>query len=166
MQRGGTGMVRFVIEIKCLKCFDFCIIFVKRFSSGPISQNDTIELRGFDEPEKGTNKRAQRSKRFKDWKKKQTDTQPLTEEDDCSVDRNSPTPQAGDDDGMQQQQSESQQQGKNVDGSGESNERSSGGEQAFNFDEILKCDSIPGLLSVSKNWYNGIFCTYFNSRQC
>ncbi|CAH0548713.1 unnamed protein product [Brassicogethes aeneus] len=40
------------------------------FSSGPTSQNDTIELRGFDDPKRNAGKLKRDSKRAKEWAKK------------------------------------------------------------------------------------------------
>lgn len=62
-----------------------------RFSSGPMSQNDTIELRGFDDADKPGKKKHSPSqvKRAKEWSKKkealQNATQSKEDEDKAST---------------------------------------------------------------------------------
>ncbi|KAJ8956303.1 hypothetical protein NQ318_015039 [Aromia moschata] len=130
------------------------------FSGGPISQTDTIELRGFDESEKPNGKKKlspSRVKRAKEWSKKKTDTTqaaagPGEKEAEQAgggagggagdpTGRSTPGPQ-----GAEQPSQEPQQQQTKSGETTEGGKSASMSDQSFNLDDILKCDSIPGLL--------------------
>lgn len=68
------------------------------------------------------------------------------EDDDRTTDGNSPTPQVGEEQEAPQKSS-NQHLPKNKDELSDNNEKSTG-DQGYSFDEILKCDTIPGLLTV------------------
>ncbi|KAG5868188.1 hypothetical protein JTB14_030261 [Gonioctena quinquepunctata] len=132
------------------------------FSSGPISQNDTIELRGFEESDKPGKKKLSpsRVKRAKEWSKKKSETQQqnaIEDKDDSKepARRTTPTPQAGGVGGGEQPEKKGENDLKE-DHAKETTEKTSDenkvigapvNDQSFNFDDILKCDSIPGLLT-------------------
>ncbi|KAK9874482.1 hypothetical protein WA026_002829 [Henosepilachna vigintioctopunctata] len=145
------------------------------FSGGPSSQNDTIELRGFDEPEKTGNTAKKKltssqAKRVREWAKKKNSTsedkleeepanvgQQLSNQSDSKKGSETPTPQdggGGKGTGSVHNDKEQQQ----IDNDKENrqilinNVSSSSGmevinEQSFLFDDIFKCDSISGLLA-------------------
>ncbi|XP_066251931.1 eukaryotic translation initiation factor 4E transporter-like isoform X2 [Euwallacea similis] len=125
------------------------------FSSGPMSQNDTIELRGFDESEKPGKRKmtASRVKRVKDWSKKKENTIAEDKEKDEEAQH----------EGSSVNHSETGEQ-KDNSGSEQGNERevvppvserktadqskmpSNESMYSFDFDEFLKGEAIPGLL--------------------
>lgn len=127
------------------------------FSGGPLSQNDTIELRGFDDSERLNKKKMSPSqaKRARDWFKKKTETASVTEEkEEIHVEggpgaRSTPTPQAGDE--IQENDKPTTLQHPNNTKSVENGDRikanhdKSMTDQSFIFEDILKSDSIPGL---------------------
>lgn len=105
------------------------------FSSGPISQNDTIELRGFDESEKpGSKKKAMRdSKRAKEWMKKKESI--IVEDKEKDGDNESAERAPA-------KQKENEKEPKH----GDQHQQKNHGEHSFDFDEFLKGENIPGLL--------------------
>ncbi|KAF7274353.1 hypothetical protein GWI33_012973 [Rhynchophorus ferrugineus] len=127
------------------------------FSSGPISQNDTIELRGFDEPEKIKKKNAPaRVKRNKDFAKKK-DTQPIAEEKEkekATKEKSIKVPEA---DSTKSSNDQPVSEHKSTVGEEQAQDREEQdkkitsepqqSDNSFNFEEFLKCDTIPGLLT-------------------
>ncbi|KAJ8936844.1 hypothetical protein NQ314_012160 [Rhamnusium bicolor] len=121
------------------------------FSGGPVSQNDTIELRGFEESDKiGSKKKLSpsRVKRAKEWSKKKNEAQATAveekEEPKVPAVRSTPTPQAGGGAETSQQQQLQTKPNEQPQASGESENKASSvvNDHAFNFDDILKCDTI------------------------
>nr|CAI5833115.1 unnamed protein product [Callosobruchus analis] len=122
------------------------------FSSGPISQNDTIELRGFDDDKPISKKKAppSSSKRPEKWSKKK-DNQQETIDENGSV---SSALQANAEEDVQKGGSEKRETKQAVDRNKEDKGRddkegdkhTANNEHGFNFDDILECQSIPGLL--------------------
>ncbi|KAL3270522.1 hypothetical protein HHI36_021061 [Cryptolaemus montrouzieri] len=146
------------------------------FSGGPVSQNDTIELRGFDEPEKAGNNgcnannannkkklMSSQAKRVREWAKKKTDTleekpnEELAEtagQKDAKGGTGTPTTQdgGGAGKGIAQARSDADQQQNDNDKENRQVPTNNGGmeiinEHSFLFDDIFKCDTIPGLLT-------------------
>jgi translation initiation factor 4E transporter len=134
------------------------------FSGGPSSQNDTIELRGFEESERLGKKKMSPSqaKRARDWFRKKTEVASVTEEkDEISIEggpggRSTPTPQAGNGTAESDQSSTAQASisssnnseaasGGDGDGKGKQNPEKSLNDQSYIFEDILKSDTIPGL---------------------
>nr|XP_023021181.1 mediator of RNA polymerase II transcription subunit 12-like [Leptinotarsa decemlineata] len=130
------------------------------FSGGPVSQNDTIELRGFEDTDKPGKKKLSpsRVKRAKDWSKKKIEIQPVTVNDDKEESkepavRSTPTPQ------LESKIVEKTEEKVEKDAKDEpvkepavkppEKTKMEGvpNEQSFNFEDILKCDSISGLLT-------------------
>lgn len=154
------------------------------FSGGPLSQNDTIELRGFDDSERLNKKKMSPSqaKRARDWFKKKTETASVTEEkEEINIEggpgaRSTPTPQAGD--GTQDNDkpaalsleppNTTNNSVENGDG-GKANQEKNMTDQSFIFEDILKSDSIPGLpglLTVLNTYFrcNKLLILFFNFR--
>ncbi|KAH1011176.1 hypothetical protein HUJ04_000599 [Dendroctonus ponderosae] len=120
------------------------------FSSGPISQNDTIELRGFDESEKlGKKKQPSRLKRAKEWSKKKESTIVEDKEKIDPKERSTPnhietTSKELKENGEEpKRQPTSQPSQKHAD----SKQQSSQADHSFDFDEFLKGENIPELLT-------------------
>ncbi|XP_074029559.1 eukaryotic translation initiation factor 4E transporter isoform X2 [Leptinotarsa decemlineata] len=130
------------------------------FSGGPVSQNDTIELRGFEDTDKPGKKKLSpsRVKRAKDWSKKKIEIQPVTVNDDKEESKepavgSTPTPQ------LESKIVEKTEEKVEKDAKDEpvkepavkppEKTKMEGvpNEQSFNFEDILKCDSISGLLT-------------------
>ncbi|CAH1134208.1 unnamed protein product [Ceutorhynchus assimilis] len=116
------------------------------FSSGPISQNDTIELRGFDEPEKPSNRKKRVSasqmkrsiERAKDWNKKKEVIVEGAERDDDEPSPSSYHESGGDND---------EHHDEPKDHSAGQQHASKASQNTFDFDEFLKGENIPGLLA-------------------
>lgn len=113
-----------------------------------MSQNDTIELRGFDESDKPGKRKmsAARVKRVKDWSKKKESTiaedKEKTEE---TTELNEPLPSNG------QQAKRGDAKNKEPDSTlpqVESSISQPEHHQTFDFDEFFKGEHIPGLLTV------------------
>lgn len=126
------------------------------FSGGPLSQNDTIELRGFDDDKPSRKKLSPPNlKRAKEVKKKsepvlapsngeerkEQETRTVPEQNIASA------PPVGD-------QNEKPAKDEEKDNKVDTEKTETGGvvnalvdEHSFNFDEILKCETIPGLLT-------------------
>lgn len=126
------------------------------FSGGPLSQNDTIELRGFDDDKPSRKKLSPPNlKRAKEVKKKsepvlassngeerrEQETRTVPEQNVASA------PPVGD-------QNEKPAKDEEKDNKVDTEKTETGGvvnaladEHSFNFDEILKCETIPGLLT-------------------
>lgn len=125
-------------------------IFV-RFSGGPISQNDTIELRGFDDADRPGKKKLSpsRVKRAKEWSKKKNNAEVAEEtKEDCKADIASTTKLEGAENDKQKTEKEEKKMEEKAQGNTGSGVMTN--DQPFNFDEILQCDNIPGLLTVSE----------------
>lgn len=137
------------------------------FSSGPISQNDTIELRGFDDADRllpgvGGKKKMppSQAKRARDWlSKKKTSGggggdlsgNAIDEKDEMMTveggpgGRSTPTPQAGDGAPPPPPENERKENKEKGQGDGAHNaEAKNVNDQSF-FDDMFKSDSIPGL---------------------
>uniref|UniRef100_A0A6P7GAA1 Eukaryotic translation initiation factor 4E transporter-like n=1 Tax=Diabrotica virgifera virgifera TaxID=50390 RepID=A0A6P7GAA1_DIAVI len=132
------------------------------FSGGPLSQNDTIELRGFDD-DKPIRKKLSPSnlKRMKEPKKKVEPALPQLKNDDknepeviLSEPKGGSGPQVGNQKETNEKHSESlrnEEKDNKVDidkTDEESRVNALVNDHSFNFDDILKCDTIPGLLTV------------------
>ncbi|KAJ8916524.1 hypothetical protein NQ315_000166 [Exocentrus adspersus] len=128
------------------------------FSGGPVSQNDTIELRGFDDADKpGAKKKVapSRVKRAKDWSKKKSEPQTVVPEEKNEAKepagRSTPAPQSSAEPEAPQQQTKAAEPGTETAKEEENKANNKSGaeenDHSFNFDEILKCDTFPGLLS-------------------
>ncbi|XP_017779508.1 PREDICTED: eukaryotic translation initiation factor 4E transporter-like isoform X5 [Nicrophorus vespilloides] len=120
------------------------------FSSGPISQNDTIELRGFDESEKinGKKKNVTQKKKKNDL---HNNGNSIDKIDEVVVTKNaekvtpSPTPQDGG--GVHQQSAKEKE---SAVGAARVSPPKEQNDSSFNFEDILKCENLtefPGLLS-------------------
>ncbi|CAG9830300.1 unnamed protein product [Diabrotica balteata] len=131
------------------------------FSGGPLSQNDTIELRGFDD-DKPIRKKLSPSnlKRIKEPKKKVEPAPPQLKNDDkkepevtLSEPKGGSVPQVGNQKETNEKHSESvrnEEKDNKVDidkTDEESRVNALVNDHSFNFDDILKCDTIPGLLT-------------------
>ncbi|XP_050499219.1 eukaryotic translation initiation factor 4E transporter-like isoform X4 [Diabrotica virgifera virgifera] len=131
------------------------------FSGGPLSQNDTIELRGFDD-DKPIRKKLSPSnlKRMKEPKKKVEPALPQLKNDDknepeviLSEPKGGSGPQVGNQKETNEKHSESlrnEEKDNKVDidkTDEESRVNALVNDHSFNFDDILKCDTIPGLLT-------------------
>ncbi|XP_072379891.1 eukaryotic translation initiation factor 4E transporter-like isoform X2 [Diabrotica undecimpunctata] len=131
------------------------------FSGGPLSQNDTIELRGFDD-DKPIRKKLSPSnlKRMKEPKKKVEPAPPQLKNDDkkepevtLSEPKGGSVPQVGNQKETNEKHSESarnEEKDNKVDidkTDEESRVNALVNDHSFNFDDILKCDTIPGLLT-------------------
>lgn len=119
-----------------------------------MSQNDTIELRGFDESEKpGAKKKLSpsRVKRAKEWSKKKNEPQqgPVEEKDEPKgpAGRSTPTAHTGKE--IEQPTKSAEPVPTTSETENKSGESGTTNDQSFNFDDILKCDTFPGLLTVS-----------------
>ncbi|VEN55433.1 unnamed protein product [Callosobruchus maculatus] len=122
------------------------------FSSGPISQNDTIELRGFDDDKPISKKKVppSNSKRPDKWSKKK-DNQQETIDENGGI---SSALQANAEEDAQKEGSDKRETKQAVDRNKEDKGRddkegdkhTATNEHGFNFDDILECQSIPGLL--------------------
>ncbi|XP_068901201.1 eukaryotic translation initiation factor 4E transporter-like isoform X2 [Tenebrio molitor] len=153
------------------------------FSGGPSSQNDTIELRGFEESERLGKKKMSPSqaKRARDWFRKKTEVASVTEEkDEISIEggpggRSTPTPQAGNGTAESDQSSTAQASisssnnseaasGGDGDGKGKQNPEKSLNDQSYIFEDILKSDTIPGLPGLLTNGVGGDGDTNAKSR--
>ncbi|XP_056637854.1 eukaryotic translation initiation factor 4E transporter-like isoform X8 [Diorhabda sublineata] len=132
------------------------------FSGGPLSQNDTIELRGFDD-EKPTRKKLSppNLKRAKEVKKK-SEPVPVTsngeekkEQDTRTISEQNVTsapPVGGQNDKKEKPDKPAKDELKDNKVDTEKTETEGvvnalADEHSFNFDEILKCETIPGLLT-------------------
>nr|CAH7714920.1 unnamed protein product [Callosobruchus chinensis] len=122
------------------------------FSSGPISQNDTIELRGFDDDKPISKKKVppSSSKRPEKWSKKK-DNQQETIDENGGI---SSALQANAEEDAQKEGSDKRETKQAVDRNKEDKGRDDkegdkhtvNNEHGFNFDDILECQTIPGLL--------------------
>ncbi|XP_030755211.1 eukaryotic translation initiation factor 4E transporter-like isoform X3 [Sitophilus oryzae] len=126
------------------------------FSSGPISQNDTIELRGFDESEKIKKKSAtSRVKRAKEWAKKKGEAQPINEEKDeggskqgsARSQQDTKASNSADERTADKKPTDGEKQKKESEEKSQEPSEASKTESTFNFEEFLKCENIPGLLT-------------------
>ncbi|XP_045468116.1 eukaryotic translation initiation factor 4E transporter-like isoform X9 [Harmonia axyridis] len=144
------------------------------FSGGPMSQNDTIELRGFEESDKGgSHKKKQQSsssqaKRVREWAKKKnsiSEDKLEEEQDNGQKPRNQVDTKEEKEKNFQECETnnghradhleENQDQEQQNDNDKENRQgppTAAGGmetinENSFIFDDIFKCDSIPGLLT-------------------
>ncbi|CAG9814994.1 unnamed protein product [Phaedon cochleariae] len=126
------------------------------FSCGPTSQNDTIELRGFDDGKKKLS--PSRVRRAKEWSKKKNEpTQKPTDEKEEPKEakgRSTPSPQVGGKSVEQSQKRNSAEKKVEKQPSDSVGERKKEEEvkadatdHGFNLDDFLKCDTIPGLLT-------------------
>ncbi|KAL1501261.1 hypothetical protein ABEB36_006616 [Hypothenemus hampei] len=123
------------------------------FSSGPISQNDTIELRGFDDSDKPKTSKARQERnkqRVKDWFKKKgynCNFVDVKEKEDEETKENKngsepePTEEKGDNN-QREPNTKAQLEGQTED----KRTTSHASEHSFDFDEFLKGENIPGLL--------------------
>ncbi|XP_066144570.1 eukaryotic translation initiation factor 4E transporter-like isoform X6 [Euwallacea fornicatus] len=130
------------------------------FSSGPMSQNDTIELRGFDESEKPGKRKmtASRVKRVKDWSKKKENTiaedkekDEETQHEGSSINHSETGEQkdnSGSEQGNDREVVPPVSERKTTD---QSKIQSNESMYSFDFDEFLKGEAIPGLLPNGAN---------------
>ncbi|KYB27081.1 eukaryotic translation initiation factor 4E transporter isoform X5 [Tribolium castaneum] len=134
------------------------------FSSGPSSQNDTIELRGFDDSDRLGKKKMSPSqaKRARDWFKKKTEVSSVTEEKEEMSEggpggRSTPTPQSGSGEtiGGEQTNESNTNASESGDGDGKHNQEKNLNDQSSIFEDILKSDSIPGLPGLLTNGVGG-----------
>ncbi|KAJ3650739.1 hypothetical protein Zmor_016821 [Zophobas morio] len=139
------------------------------FSGGPSSQNDTIELRGFDESDRLGKKKMSPSqaKRARDWFKKKSEVASVTEEKEEIVIEGGPdgrsTPQVtdGDKEGGNEgganvastNHAGGEQQG--GEGDGKNCQEKNLSDQSYIFEDILKSDTIPGLPGLLTNGVGG-----------
>nr|CAH7769009.1 unnamed protein product [Callosobruchus chinensis] len=122
------------------------------FSSGPISQNDTIELRGFDDDKPISKKKVppSSSKRPEKWSKKKDNQQETIDENGgissaLQVNAEEDAQKEGSDKRETKQAVDRNKEDKGRDDK-EGDKHTVNNEHGFNFDDILECQTIPGLL--------------------
>ncbi|CAH2009516.1 unnamed protein product [Acanthoscelides obtectus] len=123
------------------------------FSSGPMSQNDTIELRGFEDEKPVTKKKVPPSslKRLEKWSKKKDSQQETIDENESvssalQANAEKDAQKDGSEEKEVKQAVDRKKEDSGKDDSKEGDKHTVNNEQGFNFDDILECQSIAGLL--------------------